>query len=639
MLKYFRNRRSMGWLMGSSMLVLVIFAFIAFYVPDFMAPSSGGGSPTGAVAWVDGDPISSREFLQGYRQQDAQYRQQLGAQYSPDLLRQLGLDNFVMQRLVQDKVLALEAQRLGLTVTDSEVSQDILTDPSLQRDGQFIGKEAYMGLFAGSGMTPTMYEEQIRQGILRQKLQALVTDGVVLTGADVEDEYRKRNEKVHLDYVVIARSDFDSEVEVTDDELRAYYDENQAKFERPVQRKARFITLTPQLFMGEVTVTPREIKRYYNENQPKYSTGEQVRASHILFKTGPDKDENAVRQQAEAVLAKVKAGADFAALAREYSEDTSADNGGDLGLFGRGAMVPEFEQAAFSLPVGATSELVRSTYGFHIIKVTDHEAALTQPLEAVQEQIQGALSLEKATVAMDAAIESAAEKLRAAGSIDALTAEYPLLVPQDTPFFGAEDPLPQLGNSIEATHRVFETDVLDITPAIPLGPGGGYAFLQVLEEREASVAPFEEVQTEVRQQVRDQRAMELARARADDVYRQLTDEGGDGSDIEILTNESYFRGSQLPEAGRSAAVAARAFEMPVGELSPPLVSDNGYVLIRVLEKSGFDAEDFTEQRASFEEQILNEQRSRMWGAFVQNLQSRYSDRVQIDWQSIRAITG
>ncbi len=638
MLKYFRNRRSMGWLMGSSMLVLVIFAFIAFYVPDFLAPADGVGLATGAVASVDGDDlISSREFIQGYRLQDAQYRQQLGAQYSPDLLRQLGLDKFVMQRLVREKLLSLEAERLGLTVADSEITEDILNDPNLQQGGQFIGKEAYLGLLAGAGTTAAMYEEQVRQRLLRQKLQALVTDGVVVTGADVEDEYRRRNEKVHLEYAVIARSDFENELEVTDDEVRAYYDENQEEFERPVQRKARFIALTPQLFSGEVTVNQREIARYYDENQPQYSTGEQVRASHILFMTGPDKNEEAVRQQAEAVLVQVKAGADFAELAREHSEDTSADSGGDLGLFGRGAMVPAFEQAAFSLPVGGTSELVRSTYGYHIIKVTDRQAAFTQPLETVQEQIQGVLSQKKATARMEAAIQSAAEKLRAAGAIDALTAEYPLLVPQDTPFFGAEDPLPQLGSSAEATRLAFEIDIMDITPAIPLGPGGGYVFLQVLEERKAAVEPFEEAQDQARQLLRDQRAMELARNRADEVHQRLVGEGGEGADIELLTSESYFRGSQLPEAGRSVGVQARAFEMPVGELSQPLASDIGYVIIRVLEKSGFDAEDFTEQRASFEEQILTEQRSRMWGAFVQNLQSRYS--VKIDWQAIQGITG
>lgn len=636
MLKYFRDRRSMGWLIGSGMLVLVIFAFIAFYVPDFLAPDTSVGAATGNVAWVDGEAITSREFIQGYRVQDAQYRQQLGAQYSPDLLRQLGLDNFVMQQLVQDKVLSLEAARLGLNVTDAEVTDNIVNDPNLQQDGAFIGREAYLGLFAGSGMTPAMYEEEVRQGLLRDKLRALVTDGVVVPSADVEDEYRRRNEKAHVEYTVIASTDFEDEIDITDDDIRAYYDANTEEFERPIQRKARFITLTPQLFTGEVSVTQREIQRYYNENQAQYATGEQVRASHILFKTDGEQDEETVRQQAEAVLAQVNAGGDFAELAREHSEDTSAERGGDLGLFGRGAMVPEFEQAAFSLPVGGTSGLVRSTYGYHIIRVTDKQPALTQPLESVQDQIQGLLSQEKATTRMEAAIQSAAEKLRASGSIDALTGEYPLLVPQDTAFFGAGDTLPQLGNSAEATRLAFETDIMDITPAISLGPQGGYVFLQVLEERDAAVAPFEEVENQARQNVRDERTMELARARAAEVREQLVRDDG-SANLELLTSESYFRGSQLPEAGGSIAVQARAFELPIGEFSQPLESDNGWVIFRVLERSGFDPNDFLEQRDTFQEQLANEQRSRVWGAFVTNLQSRYD--VQIDWQAVRGITG
>lgn len=637
MLKYFRDRRSMGWLMGSFLLVLVIFAFVAFYVPDFLAPETGAGSATGAVAWVDGDPISSRDFLQGYRMQDAQYRQQLGAQYSPELLRQLGLDNFVMQRLVQEKVVLLEAQRLGLKVTDAELSKSIMSDPGLQQDGQFIGKEEYEGLFAGTGMTPAIYEEQVRQGILRQKLQQLVTDGVLVIDADVEDEYRRRNEQVHLEYTVIPRADFEGELEITDEDARAYYDTHPQEFERPVQRKARFITLTPQLFATSVKVTDREIRRYYNENQTRYSTGEQIQASHILFKTSPDEDEEAVRERAEAVLAEVRAGADFAELAREHSEDTSAEGGGDLGLFGRGAMVPEFEQAAFALPVGGTSDLVRSTYGFHIIKLTDRQPAMTQPLEVVQEQIRAALTQEKAIEAMEAAIASASQTLRAAGSIDALSAKYPLLVAQDTQFFAKGDPLPQIANSTEATRLAFEGDINSITPAIPLGPGAGYAFVQVLEEREAGLAPFEDVVARARQAVLDQEASALAKTAADQLYETLSSDGPAAGSIELQTNESFFRGSQLPEAGRSIAVQTRAFELPPGEFSRPLVADNGYVIIRVVERSGFEASDFIEQRTDFEEQLLDERRSRVWGAFVASLQSRYD--VQIDWQAIRGITG
>lgn len=636
MLKYFRNRRSLGWLFGAFLLILVIFAFIAFYVPDFLAPGNVGGA-TGAVAWVEGDPISSQEFLQGYRMQDAQYRQQLGAQYTPELLRQLGLDSFVIQQLVQEKMLTLEAKRQGLSVTDTEVSESIMNDPQLQQDGRFIGREAYQRLLAGAGLTAASYEEQVRQNLLRQKLRSLVTDGVVVPDADIEDEYRKRNEEVHLEYTVVSSSDFEDEIEVSDEEVRAYYENNPEEFERPVQRKARFITLTPQLFTSAVTVTDREIERYYNMNQQRYSTGNEVRASHILFKTGPDQDEDEVRQRAEEVLEQIRAGADFAELARTHSEDTSAEDGGDLGFFGRGAMVPEFEQVAFSLPVGEVSDLVRTNYGFHIIKVTDERPAMTQPLENVEEQIRGTLTQQKATEAMEEAVVSASEKLRAAGALDALSAEYPLLIPQDTQFFGRHDPLPQLGNSTEAARLAFETDVGGITPAIPLGPGAGYAFLQVLEERDAGIAPFEEVETQAREQLRDQRAMERAEARADEIYAQLVSDGPETAGIELESNESFFRGSQLPEAGRSAAVQSRAFEMPIGEFSKPLEATNGYVIMRVVDRSGFDHEEFAEQKASFEEQIVEERRSRLWGAFVANLQSQYD--VQIDWRAVREITG
>ena len=635
MLKYFRNRKSMGWLLGAFLLILVIFAFVAFYIPDFMQDSAAPGS-RGGVAWVDDAPITSQEFLQRFRAQDAQYRQQMGAQYDPALLRQLGIDNYVVQQLVMEKVLSLEAERQGLVVPDEEVGKEIQNDPSLQRDGRFIGKDAYLNLLSGVGLTPASYEEQVRGILLRQKLENLVKDAVVVTEADVEEEYRRRNEKVRLEYVFVPESDFEEGYEPTDEEVRAYYDAHPEEFERPVQRKARVITLTPQLFTTAVTVTDREIERYYNQNQHRFSTPEQVQASHILFKVGPDSDEQAVRAKAEAVLARARAGEDFATLARELSEDTSAEQGGDLGFFGRGQMVPEFEAAAFSLPVGGISDLVRTQYGYHIIKVTDRQDAMTQPLDAVREQIRGTLTQEKATELLDEAVESASEKLRGAGSVDALTAEYELLVPQDTGFFGPNDPVPQLSNSVEAARAAFDVDVGEVTPAVRIGGalGGGYAFLQVLEERPAGIAPFEEVEVEAREKLRHEHAMRLAKARAEELREKLL--AGE-EDVELKTHESFFRGTRLPDAGSSVDLQVRAFELPVGELSEPLEAERGYVVARVVERTGFDSSTFAAQKRDFERQLRDEQRSRVWGAFVAALQARYP--VRVDWKAIRAITG
>jgi peptidyl-prolyl cis-trans isomerase D len=468
-----------------------------------------------------------------------------------------------------------------------------------------------------------------------QKLQSLVTDGIVVPEADIEEEYRRRNEKLHLEYVFVAKAEFEAQVQVTDEEARRLYDDHKKKFERPLQRKVRFITFTPQLFASAVSVSDREVERYYQQNSSRYETGDQLAASHILFKTGPDADEEAVRKKAEAVLAQAKAGADFAELARQYSEDTSAENGGDLGLFGRGQMVPEFEAAAFALQEGQVSDLVRSTYGFHIIKLNGREAAFVRPLDSVRDEIRNTITQEKARDKMDKAVDSAAEKLRVSGSVDTLSAEYPVLVPQETAFFGRGDTLPQLGNSPEATRAAFENEVGHVSSSIRLG--NGFAFLQILEERPPGTPDFQEVKEEARKQLRDQKVMDLARSRAEALRETLLTEGPDKAGVEFLSTESFFRGSQLPEAGRSAAVNVRAFALSPGELSAPLSADNGFVLVRVVEKTGFSAADFAAQKSGFLEQMANEQRLRVWNSFVESLTARYD--VRVDWQAIRTITG
>jgi peptidyl-prolyl cis-trans isomerase D len=633
MLKYFRDRKSLGWLAGAFLLVLVIFAFVAFYIPDFMTSTGAGG--TGEVAWVEGTPISAQEFQRTYRAQEQQYRQQLGPQFSPDLMRQLGFDNLVLRQLVQNQVLFLEAERQGIAVTDQEVSDFIVSLPTFQSGGKFIGREAYLSFLSRNQLNASQFEEQMRQDLMIQKLQKLVTDAVVVPEADVEEEYRRRNEKLRLEYVFVPKAEFETQIQVSDDEARRLFDDNPKKFERPVQRKVRFVTLTPQLFAGAVSVSDREVERYYEQNVFRYETEDQVGASHILFKTGPDKDEAAVRKQAEAVLAQAKAGADFAELARQYSEDTSAQNGGDLGFFGRGQMVPEFEAAAFALLEGEVSDLVRSTYGFHIIKSNGRQAAFVRPLDAVRDEIRNTLTQEKARAKMEEAVDSAAEKLGVSGSIDALSAEYPLLVPQETAFFGRGDSVPQLGNSPEATRAAFETEVGKVSSSVRLGNGS--AFLQVLEERPSGIPDFEEVKEQARSQLSDQKVMELARARAESLRETLLAEGPEKAGVEILTTESFFRGSELPEAGRSAAVNTRVFALAPGEMSSPLAADNGYVLARVVEKTGFNPSDFAAQKAGFLEQIEDEQRSRVWSAFVESLTARYD--VRIDWQAIRTITG
>jgi peptidyl-prolyl cis-trans isomerase D len=637
MLKYFRNRKTIGYAVGSVMLMLVIVAFIALYLPDFMGPA--GASLDNEVANVEGISISAQQFQQTYQMQERVYRAQLGGQYNPALLKQLGLDEMVLQRLIQDTLLVVDAERQGLTVTDQEVTEQITEMPNLQANGQFIGKQAYVRLLREQGITPQQFENQVRRGLLVDKLQGLLMDGVVVDSEEIEQEYRRRNEKANLEYIFVARSRFEDQIEVTDADVSMFYEEVKEDYKLPIQRKLRYMTLDAQSFIASVQVTEREIERYYNQNIHMYETPEQVGASHILLKTA-EKDEEEVRRQAEDVLAQVKAGGDFAELAKKYSEDTSAESGGSLGMFGRGEMVPEFEQAAFSMQPGEVSDLVKTTYGFHIIKVDQRQAPMMRPLDSVKDEILNTLRQEKAQRLVEEAVENANVYLANMDSLQALAQRYEKVALQETDFVGREDMIPQLGNSPQARELAFEQEIGKVSP--PIRVSNGYVFFEVMEEREPRIPPLEEIEDRVRADLKQKKAMEQALSLAEETAKKLA-EGSDpeqtaqAAELELKTSESFLRTGQISEAGKSPGVQEAAFAIELNTFSDPIRADNGYVLLQVTERSGFSDEEFAEKKGEFKEQFINEKKQRAWSSYLQELSRRYT--VQINRDLIRQITG
>jgi peptidyl-prolyl cis-trans isomerase D len=399
------------------------------------------------------------------------------------------------------------------------------------------------------------------------------------------------------------------------------------------------MTLTPQAFVAAVKVTDREVERYYNQNIYLYETLEQVGASHILFKT-TEHDEEEVRQKAEEVLAQIKSGADFAEMAKKYSEDTSAEQGGDLGLFGRGQMVPEFEEAAFSLNSGEVSDLVRTTYGYHIIKVTERQEPITRPLDTVSDEIRNILLLEEARDLLEKAVSDASEFLRNMENLEALTQRYERVELQETPFFGKQDPLPQLGNSTEAKRLAFELELGKVSP--PVRVGDGYGFFEVVEENPPRVPEFEEIKERIRTDLVHDKAMASARSQAEELLGRLragqdAERVARAAQLELKSSESFLRSAQLPEAGRAPAVRETAFSIEPDTFSDVLPTDNGYVLLRVLERTGFSPEQFATEKEDFTDRLVNEKRQQAWSAYLQELARRYS--VRIDRQMMRQLTG
>jgi peptidyl-prolyl cis-trans isomerase D len=324
-----RMRRHKSWLKWS--LAVVILAFIVLYIPSFLKPDAAGNSDV--VASVEGRDITVARFRQAYQRQMQAYRAQFGGNVDERMLKQLGIDQRIVQQMIEEETALAEASRLGIGATDEEVRTRIATMPGLQENGQFIGEQRYRQLLQlqNPPLTPHDFEEQIRRGITMEKLQAALTNWITVSDKELEDEYKRRNEKVKLAAVSFPADKFREGLEATDAELSAYYEAHKNDLKIPEKRKVKYALVDLQAIRNRIQVSPADIQRNYEDNQQQYSTPEQVRASHILLKT-EGKDDAAVKKQAEDLLAKVKSGADFAQLA---TKTTAARSKGAISISSR----------------------------------------------------------------------------------------------------------------------------------------------------------------------------------------------------------------------------------------------------------------------------------------------------------------
>src|SRR5436190_23793353 len=388
-----RMRRHRGWLKWS--LALVVLTFVVFYIPDFLGTRGAiGAAPSEVIADVEGEPITVAAFTRRYNAQVNAYRSAYGGQINDQLIKQLGIDRQILNQLVDEEAMVAESRKQGISVSDVEIRERILALPGFQENGKFVGEQRYRQIlqFQNPPMSTGDFEKSLRRALQIEKLRNALTGWMTVSDAEVAAEYRKRNEKVKLDVVPVTADAFKSQVTATDAELAAAFEKSKERYRIGEKRKIKYALLNVDQVRQTITVPEAEAAAFYQQNISQYQTPAQVRASHILFKT-EGKDENAVKAKAEEVLKLAKApGADFAALAKKYSEDESnSGNGGDLDYFGRGRMVAEFEQAAFTMKKGEISDLVKTAFGFHIIKMVDNKPETTRPLAEVRTEIEDQL--------------------------------------------------------------------------------------------------------------------------------------------------------------------------------------------------------------------------------------------------------
>ena len=634
-----RMRRHSSWLKWS--LALVCLSFVLFYIPDFLQSTGTGAVASDTVAVVNGQEIRADEFRRTYQAQMQAYRSAYGAQMNEQLLRQLGIDQQILQQLVDERAAVAEAERLGVKVTDAEVAQRIYAIPAFLENGAFIGQARYQQILLAQNppLTTSQFEEGIRRSLLLEKLRASVTDWLSVSDKELQAEYRRRNDKIKLAVIAFNADSFRPDVSASDADVSSYFEAHKADFKIPDKRKVKYVLVDVDALRAKVNVTPADLTKAYNDNIQQYTSPEQVRASHILLKT-EGKDDATVKAKAEEILKEAKGGADFAELAKKYSEDDSnAKNGGDLDYFGRGRMVPEFDTAAFNMEPGQISDLVKTQFGYHIIKLTDKKAGSTRPLEEVKQQLTEQIQSEKAqaeagdlAAKLEAQIKKPAD-LETAAKANGLTV-------QETGFFARDEPILGVGASPEMSARAFALNDGEVSGAIRTGRG--FVFETVTGKQESYIPKLEEVKDRVHDAVIKQKAVEFAKNKAAEVAAKLKgaadfDKALKAAGVEAKTTELITQDAPIPDLGVAPNIMAAAFKLPQGGVSDVLTTDTGAAIVRVVEKAETSDADFTANKDTFRTEILDDRRNRFFSAYM--VKAKQKMKIDVNREALARVIG
>jgi peptidyl-prolyl cis-trans isomerase D len=620
MFQFFQKRQTaMRWLFGLFM-GMIGFAMVVTMVPG---PVGSTGTRADAVADVGGQEVSADDVRNMLRRMEA------GGRNIPRQLRALYAGQ-VVDQLIYERMLELEAQRLGIHVSDEERAEEIKRMlPQAFAGGSVANLQSYASeVEQRFQMSVPEFEELLRRSLLESKVRRLVTDGLSVSPAEIEEEFHRKNEKVKLEYVVLKPSDMETQVVVTEDELASYFERNKAKYQLPERRSLRYILIDTLRLRLTEKPSDAELRAYYDQHLDRYKVQNRVHALHILFhiagKTDAEVEE--IRKKASDVLAKLNKGAKFEDLAKQYSEDASTkDKGGDLGWILEKQTVPEFEKAAFSLAKGGTSDLVKTQFGFHIIRLVDRETARTLSLDEARASILPIVAAAKAEMKANEASDKLAAAVRQSNRrpIEELAKEFDVPV-VDVPPVSISEPLGGLGNSPEAREFAFHARPGELSA--PIRTDRGYAVVSVKEIQPSRPALLADVHAKVESDYRAQKSVELVRKRAEELAEKA--KAGEtlavaakALSLEAKTSESVSRGDSIPDVG-SVGRLPSAFTLQPGSAAPAFFLGSNWVVYRVVERQEASPEDLAKQSKEIEQQLLQSKQQLAYEAFRASLKQR-----------------
>lgn len=602
---------------GRSLVLKVLFGIIAFvFVFSFVGSNM---DRVEVAATVNDQVITRREVDRAYMSLVNMYRQFNADMVPPDA----ALREQALGQLVSTELLAQEAQRLGLEVDSGELRDSIASMQQFQPEGRF-DRDAYVQVLQMNGLKPSDFEKLQQRQLLVDKVQDVVRSGVHVGDQELRDRFAFENERLTLRYVRLPAARFTEQVTVSDADVQAHYDAHAERYREPERVAIQMVEFRAEDFAAQITPSDADVQAAYEANLDQYKRPEEVQARHILFRVDPtasDEEKAKARASAEAVLARAKAGEDFAALATAHSQDSTATNGGDLGSFGRGVMTPAFEAAAFALEAGGLSEIVETPFGLHLIKVEGRTPERTQPLDEVRAAIVASLQTQQARNKALDAVQTAHEQALDGESLEALARAHGLSVQTPPPFAAGTFRAP-------IAAEAFLTEVGEVGEIV--SEASGYTILTVVERLPSRVPPLDEVRERVVADVTEEKALALANERAEALRAGLATLAdlealatAETLEVEEIANVTRL-GAHVGGLGAQPALKTAAFGLAAEATILPAVYPAGdaVVIAAVSARQAPDATLFDGEKATLENRLQTQAENAALKTFLDQLKGR-----------------
>ncbi|HWX55772.1 MAG TPA: peptidyl-prolyl cis-trans isomerase [Verrucomicrobiae bacterium] len=632
------GNRAVKYFIGAFLLVVCV-SMVVYLIPGLTGSDLIGG---GVMAKVGGEEVRTEDVR---RIGQELMRQQGQGRPIPDFYVPIFMQR-AAQQAFQEAEIRYEANRLGLTVSDEELRDELRTGPDapfLFPGGKWIGQDEYEKLLTRVGTTVDAFEQRERMTLLERKLFAAITAAVDASPAEIEKLYKEQNTRIKFDYAVLNLQDLQKNIKPTETELKAFFEAHKAGYQGRIQekRQIRYFVIPQKDAQSKVSVTDVEAQQYYSTHQDQYRTPEEVKTRHILISApspGPDgkvdqKALDAARAKAQDVLNQVRAGGDFAALADKYSEDPGNENpkgvkhGGDLPWFRKGPPLdPEYEKVAFGQNKGQISDLVKSSYGFHIIQTEDKHAAGVKPFADVKAGLEASLKAQAAGKLLDQ-MANDAQTTAKAQTLDKAAAKFSVPVIQ-TSSLNRTDMLPGIGAAPELMRAVFSAAEKSGPQLTPFAQG--YAVFEVTKIEPPRMPSLDEVRDAVTNDFKAERARALLqqkveqlkdRAHAEHDLRKAAKEVG----ATVKTSDLVDRNATVPDIGPMGGRETGAlFSLKTGEISGAISTGAGGVVVAVTERQDASATDekFAKEKDNLREQIVGRKRQEAIALFMANLEAR-----------------